>query len=88
MSRLVLAATLAANYGIYGPAYELLEHQPREAGSEEYLHSEESIRFASGIWDVASRQPRRLSLRASTAPGANNPALHDDYGSYAFSTST
>jgi starch synthase (maltosyl-transferring) len=29
MSRLVLAATLAANYGIYGPAYELREHLPR-----------------------------------------------------------
>jgi starch synthase (maltosyl-transferring) len=40
MSRLVLAATLAASYGIYGPAYELLEHKPRGASSEEYLDSE------------------------------------------------
>ncbi len=40
MARLVLAATLAANYGIYGPAFELLEHVPREPGSEEYLDSE------------------------------------------------
>ena len=39
-SRLVLAATLAANYGIYGPAYELMEHKPRAAGAEEYLDSE------------------------------------------------
>ena len=38
--RVVLAATLAANYGIYGPAYELMEHEPREPGSEEYLNSE------------------------------------------------
>jgi starch synthase (maltosyl-transferring) len=38
--RVVLAATLAANYGLYGPAYELLEHLPREPGSEEYLNSE------------------------------------------------
>jgi starch synthase (maltosyl-transferring) len=38
--RVVLAATLAANYGLYGPAYELMEHVPREPGSEEYLHSE------------------------------------------------
>ena len=36
MARLVLAATLSANYGIYGPAYELLEGEPREPGSEEY----------------------------------------------------
>jgi starch synthase (maltosyl-transferring) len=40
MSRLVLAATLGANYGIYGPAFELLEHQPQKPGSEEYLNSE------------------------------------------------
>ena len=40
MARLVLAATLGANYGIYGPAFETLEHEPREPGSEEYLDSE------------------------------------------------
>ena len=40
MARLVLAATLGANYGIYGPAYELGENVPRESGSEEYLNSE------------------------------------------------
>jgi starch synthase (maltosyl-transferring) len=39
-ARLVLAATLASAYGIYGPAFELLEHAPREPGSEEYLDSE------------------------------------------------
>ena len=38
--RLVLAATLSANYGIYGPAYERFEHLARESGSEEYLDSE------------------------------------------------
>jgi starch synthase (maltosyl-transferring) len=38
--RLVLAATLAASYGIYGPAFELGENRPREPHSEEYLHSE------------------------------------------------
>lgn len=40
MTRLVLAATLGASYGIYGPAFELLEARPREPGSEEYLNSE------------------------------------------------
>jgi starch synthase (maltosyl-transferring) len=45
MFRLVLAATLTANYGIYGPAYELCENLPAKpaAGkteSEEYLMSE------------------------------------------------
>ena len=39
-ARLVLAATLSANYGIYGPTFELMESTPREPGSEEYLDSE------------------------------------------------
>jgi starch synthase (maltosyl-transferring) len=43
--RVILAATLSANYGIYGPAYELLEGRPAQpapgkSGSEEYLNSE------------------------------------------------
>jgi starch synthase (maltosyl-transferring) len=40
MGRLVLAATLAGNYGIYGPPFELGWSGPREPGSEEYLNSE------------------------------------------------
>ncbi|HJQ80235.1 MAG TPA: maltotransferase domain-containing protein [Lacipirellulaceae bacterium] len=40
MSRLVLAATLAGNYGIYGPPFEHGWSAPREPGSEEYLDSE------------------------------------------------
>ncbi len=47
--RLVLAATLAANYGIYGPAYELGENRPREAASEEYLNSE---KYEVKHWDL------------------------------------
>ncbi|CAN5825783.1 alpha-1,4-glucan--maltose-1-phosphate maltosyltransferase [soil metagenome] len=38
--RLLLAATLSSNYGIYGPAFELMENTPRSPGSEEYLDSE------------------------------------------------
>jgi starch synthase (maltosyl-transferring) len=38
--RYLLAATLGASYGIYGPAFEHMEHQPREPGSEEYRDSE------------------------------------------------
>jgi starch synthase (maltosyl-transferring) len=40
VQRLILAATLSANYGIYGPAYERFVHVAREHGSEEYLDSE------------------------------------------------
>jgi len=38
--RLVLAGTLCASYGIYGPPYEAGDVRPREVGSEEYLDSE------------------------------------------------
>jgi starch synthase (maltosyl-transferring) len=43
--RVILAATLSSNYGIYGPAYELCEGRaaepaPGKVGSEEYLNSE------------------------------------------------
>jgi starch synthase (maltosyl-transferring) len=40
VTRLVLAAGLSANYGIYGPVFELLEREPAAPGSEEYLASE------------------------------------------------
>ena len=45
MQRLILAATLTANYGIYGPAYELGENDamppaPGKTESEEYFNSE------------------------------------------------
>ncbi|MEI6414653.1 MAG: alpha-1,4-glucan--maltose-1-phosphate maltosyltransferase, partial [Pseudomonadota bacterium] len=38
--RVALAATLGAAYGIYGPAYELLEHEALRPGGDEYLNSE------------------------------------------------
>jgi starch synthase (maltosyl-transferring) len=47
--RLILAATLGASYGIYGPAFELGVGQAREAGSEEYLDSE---KYEVKHWDV------------------------------------
>jgi starch synthase (maltosyl-transferring) len=57
MARLVLAATLGSNYGIYGPAYELCENVPREAGSEEYLNSEKYEIKKRNLYDPASLRP-------------------------------
>jgi starch synthase (maltosyl-transferring) len=48
-ARLVLAATLSSNYGIYGPAFELMEHTPRDPGTEEYLNSE---KYEQRTWDL------------------------------------
>jgi starch synthase (maltosyl-transferring) len=47
--RFVLAATLAATYGIYGPPYELGEHVARDPGTEEYLDSE---KYQLRHWDL------------------------------------
>ncbi len=49
VTRFVLAATLSSSYGIYGPPFELLEHQPRQPGSEEYLDSE---KYQLRRWDL------------------------------------
>jgi starch synthase (maltosyl-transferring) len=63
-ARLVLAATLSANYGIYGPTYELLESAPREPGSEEYRDSEKyqlrhwSVESAESLWSLIARMNR------------------------------
>jgi starch synthase (maltosyl-transferring) len=50
--RFVLAATLSSSYGIYGPVFELAVNEPREPGSEEYLHSE---KFEVHHWDLEAR---------------------------------
>ncbi|MGB3097449.1 MAG: hypothetical protein WBB46_12045, partial [Candidatus Deferrimicrobiaceae bacterium] len=49
MARLVLAATLGASYGIYGPAFELCENRPLAPGREEYLDSE---KYEIRHWDI------------------------------------
>jgi starch synthase (maltosyl-transferring) len=52
LSRLALAATLGASYGIYGPAFELQENLARSPGSEEYGRSE---KYEIRTWDRKSR---------------------------------
>ena len=69
----VLAATLGASYGIYGPAFELVEHEPREPGSEEYRNSEKyEIRHRD---HEASHSLRPLLTRLNEIRRAN-VALH------------
>lgn len=52
--RLLLAATLSSNYGLYGPAYEFLENAPNTNGKEEYFNSEKyEIRHYD--WDYRNR---------------------------------
>ncbi len=77
MSRLVLAATLSANYGIYGPAYELLERTPREPGAEEYLNSE---KYEVRHWDLARADSLSGFIARVNAARNDNAALQSDSG--------
>jgi len=71
--RLVLAGTLAANYGIYGPAFELMEHLPRSKGSEEYLNSE---KYEIRAWDREREDSLRTIIARLNAIRRANAALH------------
>lgn len=74
--RLTLAATLGASYGVYGPAFELLEHQAREAGSEEYLDSE---KYQLRHWDLERPDSLRDLMTRLNRIRNGNPALHGDW---------
>ncbi len=73
VSRLILAATLGANYGIYGPAFELCVNAPREPGSEEYLDSE---KYQIKDWNSESSDSLRELIMRVNQIRAANPALH------------
>ncbi len=71
-SRLVLAATLSSNYGMYGPAFELGENARFKEGSEEYLNSE---KYEIKPWNRdAPNSLRPLIARLNQARRAH-PAL-------------
>jgi starch synthase (maltosyl-transferring) len=75
MVRLALAATLGANYGVYGPAYELSENAPREPGSEDYLNSE---KYELKNWNLDSSWSLRDYIARFNRIRKENPALHSD----------
>ena len=77
MARHVLAATLAGNYGIYGPAFELLEHLPREPGAEEYLDSE---KYQLRHWDRGRADSIAPLIARVNAARRAHPALQRDGG--------
>jgi starch synthase (maltosyl-transferring) len=76
-ARLVLAATLGASYGVYGPAFELGEHRPRQPGSEEYLDSE---KYQVRGWDRGAPHSLRGLIARVNALRREHPALQSDGG--------
>lgn len=76
MTRCVLAATLGANYGIYGPAFELLEARPRDPGGEEYLASE---KYQIKQWNRDSADSLKDFIARINRIRRENPALQSDW---------
>jgi starch synthase (maltosyl-transferring) len=73
LARLVLAATLGPSYGIYGPAFELGEHEPIRPGSEEYLHSE---KYEIRQWKLDAPESMASAITMVNRARRENPALH------------
>jgi len=75
MIRLTLAATLGANYGIYGPAFELGENRAVRSGSEEYLDSE---KYQVRNWDLDNPASLAELIAKINRIRRENPALQAD----------
>ena len=75
MQRLILATTLAASYGIYGPAFELGENVPIREGSEEYLNSE---KYQIRRWDRAATHSIAPLITKLNRIRRTNRALQND----------
>lgn len=75
MVRLILAATLGASYGVYGPAYELCVNTPRAPGEEEYRDSE---KYEIKAWDLNSPTSLQPLITLVNAIRRSNSALHSN----------
>jgi starch synthase (maltosyl-transferring) len=75
IARLVLAATLAANYGIYGPAFELCENRPLAPGKEEYLNAE---KYEIRSWDISRPDSLKDLITRVNRARRENPALQSN----------
>ncbi|MDD2732898.1 MAG: alpha-1,4-glucan--maltose-1-phosphate maltosyltransferase [Desulfuromonadaceae bacterium] len=73
--RLVLAATLAASYGIYGPSYELTEATPLKPDTEDYLDSE---KYQIRTWNREAPQSLSSLIAHVNRARRDNPALQSD----------
>jgi len=71
--RLILAATLSSNYGIYGPAYELCVNEPLGM-REEYQDSE---KYEIKDWDSPTRGHIRQVITRINTLRRENPALQE-----------
>jgi starch synthase (maltosyl-transferring) len=76
IQRLVLAATLSSNYGIYGPAFELMENTPTQPGKEEYLNSE---KYEIKNWNFKDPKSLRKIITRVNEIRRENKALQNTH---------
>jgi len=75
VERLILAATLGATYGIYGPPLETCDVRAREPGSEEYRNSE---KYQLRHWDLDAEGTLGPLIARINRIRRENPALQRD----------
>ncbi|MBA2369855.1 MAG: alpha-1,4-glucan--maltose-1-phosphate maltosyltransferase [Candidatus Protochlamydia sp.] len=69
--RLILAATLSSNYGVYGPPFELMVHEAVK-GTEEYLNAE---KYEGHFWDRTAPGSLNSLISLLNQIRQQNPAL-------------
>ena len=74
---MILASTLSANYGIYGPTYELMESTPQKPGSEEYGNSE---KYQLRNWSLDRPDSLRSLIARMNQIRRENDALQSNAG--------
>jgi starch synthase (maltosyl-transferring) len=82
ITRLVMAATLSSNYGIYGPAFELAVNEA-VPGKEEYAHSE---KYEIKNWDRHRSGNIREIISRINQIRRENPALQTTWNLRFFDT--
>ncbi|MDQ6773605.1 MAG: alpha-1,4-glucan--maltose-1-phosphate maltosyltransferase [Candidatus Dormibacteraeota bacterium] len=73
--RFLLAATLGASYGIFGPTFELVETAPFMVGREEYMNSE---KYEVRHWDLDRPQTLAPLIARVNRIRREHPALQQD----------
>jgi starch synthase (maltosyl-transferring) len=76
LKRLILAATLSSNYGMYAPAFELMENTPNTNGKEEYLNSE---KYETRYYDWDHRNKLTETITKLNHLRKEHPALQSTW---------
>ncbi len=76
IQRLILAATLSSNYGMYGPAFELMDSTPVKPGKEEYLNSE---KYELKDWDTNDTRSLKKIIGLINRIRKEHKALHNTH---------